>query len=59
MPDGSKRSVKFDGVQGDYMTDRKWKITDAPHGRAQVLRQSEVLAQHRLIGLWQVPTPLQ
>ena len=59
MPDGSKRSVKFDGVQGDYVIDRKWSVRDMPHARAQILRQSEVLAQHRLIGIWEVPTPTQ
>ncbi|KQS03233.1 hypothetical protein ASG11_02300 [Sphingomonas sp. Leaf357] len=59
MPDGSKRPVKFDGVQGDYMIDRKWGVRDAARGRAQAVRQSEVLAQHRSIGLWEVPTPVQ
>ncbi len=59
MADGSKRPVKFDGIQGDYVIDRKWKVVDAPHARAQLLRQSEVLAEHRLIGTWEVPTPAQ
>jgi len=43
MPDGSKRPVKFDGVQGEYVIDRKMKVVDAPRARAQLLRQSEVL----------------
>ena len=59
MPDGSKRPVKFDGRQGEYVIDRKWGVRDAPHARAQLLRQSQVLAQHRLIGTWEVPTPVQ
>jgi hypothetical protein len=59
MADGSKRPVKFDGIRGDYVIDRKWKVVDAPHARAQLLRQSEVLAEHRLIGVWGVPTPAQ
>ena len=59
MPDGSKRPVKFDGIQGDYVIDRKWKVVDAPRARIQLLRQSEVLAQHRLIGIWEVPTSPQ
>ena len=59
MPDGSKRPVKFDGIDGDYVIDRKWSVRDAPHARAQVLRQSEVLAQHRLIGVWEVPTAVE
>jgi hypothetical protein len=49
MADGSKRPVKFDGIQGDYVIDRKWKVIDAPHARAQLLCQSQVLAEHRLI----------
>lgn len=59
MPDGSKRPVKFDGIQGEYVIDRKWGVRDAPHARAQLLRQSQVLAQHRLIGTWEVPTQVQ
>ncbi|MCK8457906.1 hypothetical protein [Sphingomonas faeni] len=58
MADGSKRSVKFDGIQGDYMIDRKWAVVNRLRSRAQILRQSEVLAQHRLIGLWEVRTPV-
>ena len=59
MPNGSKRPVKFDGIQGDYMVDRKWAVVNRPRSRAQILRQSEVLAQHRLIGTWEVPTPVE
>ncbi|GGB22913.1 hypothetical protein GCM10011380_10740 [Sphingomonas metalli] len=59
MADGSKRRVKFDGVQGDYLVDHKWAVTTRPHATAQLLRQNDVLAQHRLIGLWEVPTPKQ
>jgi len=59
MPDGSKRPVKFDGVQGDYVIDRKWGVRDAPHARAQLMRQSKVLSEHRLIGTWEVPDVAQ
>lgn len=41
------------------MIDRKWGVRDAPRARVQILRQSEVLAEHRLIGVWEVPTPAQ
>ncbi|MDF0545634.1 hypothetical protein PX699_25050 [Sphingobium sp. H39-3-25] len=54
MPDGSKRPVKFDGIQNEHVIDRKWKVVEAPNARAQLLRQSEVLVQHRLIGTWEV-----
>jgi hypothetical protein len=59
MADGSERPVKFDGIQGDYLIDRKWSVVDRPRARAQILRQSQVLAEHRLIGTWEVPTPVQ
>jgi hypothetical protein len=59
LEDGSQRPVKFDGVEGDYMIDRKWKVVNAPHSRAQLLRQTEVLKQHRLIGTWEVPNNVQ
>jgi hypothetical protein len=56
MPDGSRRPVKFDGVLGEYVIDRKWSVVKRPRARAQLLRQSAVLAEHRLIGIWEVPT---
>ncbi|MDO6413993.1 hypothetical protein Q4F19_06330 [Sphingomonas sp. BIUV-7] len=59
LPNGLERAVKFDGVQGDYVIDRKWKIVDAPHARAQLLRQSEVLRRHNVIGTWEVPDQKQ
>jgi len=59
MPDGSTRPVIFDGIQADYVVDRKWKVVDAPRARAQLLRQSDVLAQHRLTGVWEVPSLAQ
>ncbi|GAA4215695.1 hypothetical protein GCM10022253_10720 [Sphingomonas endophytica] len=59
MPDGSMRPVKFDGIDGDYVIDRKWAVVNRPRARAQALRQSEVLAQHRLVGTWEVPDEIQ
>lgn len=55
MPDGSKRPVKFDGIDGDYVIDRKWSIWTTPRARAQVLRQAQALAEHRQMGIWEVP----
>ena len=57
--DRSSSTVYFDGILGEYVIDRKWGVRDAPHARAQLLRQSQVLAQHRLIGTWEVPTQVQ
>ena len=59
MADGSKRPVKFDGIQGDCVIDRKWSVVNSPRARAQILRQSQVLAEHRLIGTWEIPMPVQ
>jgi hypothetical protein len=59
MSDGSKRPVKFDGVENEYVIDRKLKVVDRPRARAQLLRQSEALAQNGLIGTWEVPSPVQ
>lgn len=59
MPDGSKRLVKFDGPDGDYFVDRKWSIRDMPRARAQIVRQSEALAQNRTIGVWEVPNEVE
>lgn len=55
MPDGSKRPVKFDGVQGDYVVDRKFSISTKPRARDQVKRQAQALSENRLIGTWEVP----
>ncbi len=56
MPDGSVRKVKFDGLIGDYIIDRKTNIVTKRDAKAQALRQSDVLAQHDLPGTWAVPT---
>ncbi len=57
MPDGSKRPVKFDGVQGETLIDRKTNVVDRPNARDQLLRQSQVLREHGLVGVWEVPSP--
>lgn len=59
MSDGSKRPVKFDGIRGDYLIDRKMGVVDRVKAREQVVRQTSVLAEHRLLGTWEVPTPAQ
>ncbi|MGR6328336.1 hypothetical protein ACU5AX_04665 [Sphingomonas sp. XXL09] len=59
MPDGTTRRVKFDGIDGEYMIDRKWKVVNLPNARAQILRQSKVLAQNGVHGMWEVPTAAQ
>lgn len=64
MPDGTKRRVKFDGVAFDsvygyVMIDRKWSVVMRKKLKIQAQRQSEVLAEHNLIGIWEVPTRLE
>lgn len=59
MPDGSKRPVKFDGMEREFPNDRKMKVVDSPKGRAQAVRQSEALTQNGLIGTWEVPNAKQ
>ena len=56
MPDGSKRPVKFDGLQGDTLIDRKHGLRTQERARAQLLRQSQALAENGLIGVWEVPS---
>ncbi|WP_240886415.1 hypothetical protein [Sphingomonas sp. SFZ2018-12] len=59
LADGSQKPVKFDGVDGEYLVDRKFGVSGKPRAIAQILRQSEALAQNRQIGIWEVPTQLQ
>ncbi|MFJ4291928.1 DUF637 domain-containing protein [Cupriavidus sp. NPDC089707] len=59
MPDGSTRLVKFDGVDGDVMVDRKISVVTTDKAKDQALRQSEVLAQNGMTGRWEVPTEQQ
>jgi filamentous hemagglutinin len=59
MPDGTTRIVKFDGVDGSIMIDRKLSIVTTSKAQAQALRQAEVLSQNGLTGRWEVPTVAQ
>ncbi|MCM2263201.1 hemagglutinin [Ralstonia solanacearum] len=59
MEDGSTRLVKFDGVDGDVMVDRKLSVVTTEKAKDQALRQSEVLSQNGLTGRWEVPTSQQ
>ncbi|MDT8760102.1 hypothetical protein MZO42_15485 [Sphingomonas psychrotolerans] len=59
LPDGRTRPVRFDGIEGEYLVDRKWSIFTTPKAKNQALRQSEALRQNGLTGVWQVPTEVQ
>lgn len=59
MPDGSTRLVKFDGVDGNVLVDRKISVVTTSKSKNQALRQSEVLSQNGLTARWEVPTQAQ
>ena len=54
MPDGSKRPVKFDGLQGDTLIDRKLGVDGRQHAVDQMLRQSQALSENNLRAVWEV-----
>jgi filamentous hemagglutinin len=54
--DGSVQKVRFDGVDGRVMIDRKKSVTTFPKSERQALRQSEALKQNGLTAVWEVPT---
>jgi filamentous hemagglutinin len=59
MPDGSTRLVKFDGVDGEVLVDRKISVVTTSKSKDQALRQSDVLNQNGLTARWEVPTQAQ
>jgi len=58
-PDGSKKNVRFDGVDGDVLVDRKVSVVTTPKAKDQALRQSQALSEQGLTGRWEVPTEAQ
>ncbi|VVM73943.1 hypothetical protein PS664_01938 [Pseudomonas fluorescens] len=59
MPDGSTRLVKFDGVDGEVLVDRKISVVTTSKSKDQALRQSDVLSQNGLTARWEVSTQAQ
>ncbi|WP_240687903.1 hemagglutinin repeat-containing protein [Burkholderia sp. SRS-25] len=59
LPDGSTRIVKFDGVDGNVMIDRKVSVVTTDKAYDQASRQSQALAQNGLTGRWEVPNDQQ
>jgi RHS repeat-associated protein len=53
---GNPATVKFDGVEGAQLIDRKVAVHTGPKTRALARRQSEALAQKGLTGVWELPT---
>lgn len=59
MPDGTVRTVKFDGLDGNVLIDRKVSVVTTNKAKDQALRQSEALSQKGLTARWEVPTEAQ
>jgi len=49
------RTVRFDGIRGRTLIDRKKAVLTTPNKVDQALRQSEALRQNGLRGRWEVP----
>jgi RHS repeat-associated protein len=59
MEDGSKRLVRFDGLDGNVLVDRKVSVMTTQKAKDQALRQSQALTENGLSGRWEVPTESQ
>lgn len=56
---GKSRPVRFDGVDGDVMIDRKISVVTTPKAKNQAVRQSEALKNNGMTGRWEVPNQAQ
>ena len=54
--DGSTKVVRFDGLEGNVLIDRKVSVTTFPKSQDQALRQSRALQQNGFTGRWEVPS---
>lgn len=57
--DGQITAVRFDGVDGDVLIDRKLSVVTTQKAKNQLFRQSEALQQNGFLGRWEVPTQVQ
>jgi filamentous hemagglutinin len=55
-PDGVLQPLRFDGLEGNVLIDRKVSVTTFRKSQVQALHQSEALSQTGLSGRWEVPT---
>ncbi|QIK15143.1 filamentous hemagglutinin N-terminal domain-containing protein [Leclercia sp. 29361] len=56
---GVTRPVRFDGVEGNIMIDRKISVVTTAKAKNQALRQSEALQNNGMTGRWEVPNQTQ
>jgi len=59
LDDGSTKGVRFDGLDGNVLIDRKLSVVTTQKAKNQALRQSQALRQNNLTGRWEVPTQTQ
>ena len=59
LPNGNQKLVKFDGVDGNVLIDRKLSVVTSKKGKNQAQRQSQALLENGLQGRWEVPNEAQ
>jgi len=59
LEDGSKKVVRFDGLDGDILIDRKISVVTTSKAKEQALRQSQALKENGMTARWEVPTQTQ
>ena len=59
LDDGSIAQVRFDGVDGNVLIDRKISVVTTSKAQNQALRQSQALTENNLTARWEVPTQAQ
>ena len=56
---GVNKPVRFDGVDGNVMIDRKVSVVTTQKAKDQAVRQSEALKNNGMTGRWEVPSQAQ
>lgn len=59
IKDDTIRTVRFDGVEGSVLIDRKLAVVTTDKSMNQASRQSEALLQNGYTGRWEVPNILE
>ncbi|MBY4839953.1 hemagglutinin repeat-containing protein [Pantoea sp. DY-5] len=57
--DGKSKPVRFDGVDGNVMVDRKISVVTTQKAKDQALRQSDALKNNGMTGRWEVTNQVQ
>ncbi|HHY6272031.1 TPA: type VI secretion system tube protein TssD [Salmonella enterica] len=55
----NNRPVRFDGVDGNVMIDRKISVVTTQKAKDQAIRQSDALKNNKMTGRWEVPNQTQ